>query len=326
MADIPRVFQLTAEQSGGRLDKTLGQIWPQVSRSRIQSWIDQGWVLVNGNLAEKRYLVNEFDTVEFSEQAMHDDLRAPTERLPEPEDIDIDVVYEDDDLLLINKHEQLVTHPAPGNWTGTLVNGLVYRYPELLKLPRCGVVHRLDRGTSGIMVVARSETGYRSLSEQIANRSMTRQYLAICRGKLVAGETIDEPIARHPVDRRKFLVLEDGRESITHVSKLEEFRAHTLVRLQLDTGRTHQIRVHMTHIKHPLLGDTLYGGFQAALEQASHELNTKLALFKRQALHSARLMLEHPQNNKILDRKVPMPLDMVELYKLLKEDTNRYDV
>lgn len=318
--ELPSVIDIQAQQSKQRLDKVLSLELPDISRTRIQQWLSKGWILVNGAVVTQRYLVQEGDQILLADSVQSDDIRGLHEKMPIAENLFIDIVAENTDFLVINKSAGVVVQPAPGNWTGTLTNALLYHYPELQLLPRCGIVHRLDKDTTGLLVVARSEIGYKSLTNQVKNREMHRQYLAICRGKLVASEVIDAPIDRHPTDRRKFMVQLGGRPSVTHVFKLEEFRSHSLVRCELDTGRTHQIRVHMAQLKHPLLGDILYGGWQGALAGASFELNQQVARFKRQALHSARLAFVAPHSAKLLQYKVSLPEDMRSMYELLRAD------
>ena len=232
----------------------------------------------------------------------------------------LDVVFEDDDLLVVNKPAGLVVHPGAGNASGTLMNGLLAHAPQLETLPRAGIVHRLDKDTSGLMLVAKSLPAHTALVRELAERAISRQYLAICNGVLTGGGTIDAPIERHPVDRTRMAVRDGGRSAVTHYTVVERFRAHTLVRVVLETGRTHQIRVHFAYRRHPLVGDPVYGGRLALPAGASEALREVLRTFRRQALHAARLELKHPVSGEALVFDVPPPLDFLALLRNLRED------
>ena len=232
----------------------------------------------------------------------------------------LDVVYEDADLLVINKPAGLVVHPGAGNASGTLMNGLLAHAPQLESLPRAGIVHRLDKDTSGLLLVAKSLPAHTALVRALAERAISRQYLAICNGVLTGGGTIDAAIGRHPVDRTRMAVRDAGRPAVTHYTVIERFRAHTYVRVILETGRTHQIRVHFAYRRHALVGDPVYGGRLALPAGASEALRDALRGFRRQALHAARLELRHPVTAEDLGFEVPPPADCDRLLQALRED------
>ncbi|MEQ8691691.1 MAG: RluA family pseudouridine synthase, partial [Pseudomonadales bacterium] len=246
--------------------------------------------------------------------------RTQREAWQEAQAIELDIVYQDEDVLVINKPVGLVVHPGAGNPSGTLVNGLLHHKAELSSLPRAGIVHRLDKDTSGLMVVAGSPAAFTVLTAAVAERTMTRQYLAICEGRMISGQDIDLPIGRDPQSRTRQAVREDGKPAFTEVRVEERFRVHTLVRAKLQTGRTHQIRVHMAHVGHPLVGDTRYGAKRRLPAGGSEALTTRLRQFPRQALHARGLGFRHPISNEWLDFVVDLPPDMSELVELLRDD------
>lgn len=298
------------ELAGMRLDQCLAEIFPDYSRSKLQTWIKSGRVLVDGEVLKGR------DKVDGGEEI---ELDAEPEMVLEDlaEDIPLDIIYEDDAILIINKPAGLVVHPAVGNWHGTLVNALLHHAPQLATLPRAGIVHRLDKDTSGLLMVAKTLQAHASLVEQLQERSIEREYLALVKGWMTAGGCVDEPIGRHPVERKRNAVRSDGKEAVTHYRLEQRFKRHTLIRVQLETGRTHQIRVHMAHINYPLVGDPLYGGRFQMPADCSPELAEALRNFKRQALHATRLGLEHPETGEYLEWEQPMPEDMQHLIDLL---------
>ena len=238
----------------------------------------------------------------------------------EPEPIELDIVFEDDAILVVNKQAGLVVHPGAGNPCGTLMNGLLHHVPQLEELPRAGIVHRLDKDTSGLLLVAKTVPAHTSLVRRLADREISRRYLAVCAGILTGGGTIDEPIARHPVDRTRMAVRENGKPAVTHYTVVERFRAHTYISVELETGRTHQIRVHFAHRRHALLGDPVYGGRLALPAGASGKLVEALRTFRRQALHAARLELEHPIHGERLCLDAPIPADLEALLEVLRQD------
>ncbi len=301
------------ELAGQRLDQALARMFPDYSRSRLKAWLLDGSVLVDGAQwrPRDRVLGGETVVVTVSAEAA---VRA------EPQPMGLDVVYEDADLLVINKPAGLVVHPGAGNASGTLMNGLLAHAPRLESLPRAGIVHRLDKDTSGLLLVAKSLPAHTALVRALAERTISRHYLAICNGVLTGGGTIDEAIGRHPVDRTRMAVRDNGRPAVTHYTVIERFRAHTFVNVKLETGRTHQIRVHFAYRRHPLVGDPVYGGRLALPAGASQALRDALRGFRRQALHAARLELRHPVTGEELRFDVPSPPDFQGLLQVLRED------
>jgi 23S rRNA pseudouridine1911/1915/1917 synthase len=288
-------------------------MFPDYSRSRLKAWLLDGSVLVDGEPRRPRDRVQGGETVVVTVNA-----DAVVRAAPEP--MGLDVVYEDADLLVINKPAGLVVHPGAGNASGTLMNGLLAHAPQLESLPRAGIVHRLDKDTSGLLLVAKSLPAHTALVRELADRDISRQYLAVCNGVLTGGGTIDAAIGRHPVDRTRMAVRDNGRPAITHYTVIERFRAHTYVNVVLETGRTHQIRVHFAYRRHPLVGDPVYGGRLALPAGASDALRDELRRFRRQALHAARLELRHPTAGEPLVFEVPPPADFQSLLRVLRED------
>ena len=305
-------YTVPPELSGKRLDQAAAELVSEHSRSRLQSWIKSGALTVNGKQCKPRDKVMLDDRLEL-------DAEPEAQVSWEAEPISLDVVYEDEHLLVINKPAGLVVHPAAGHAAGTLVNALLNHAPEVENLPRAGIVHRLDKDTSGIMVVARSLVAHTSLVEQLQTRTMGREYEAIVVGTLTGGATVDAPIGRHPTDRKRMAVVPTGKPAVTHYRLVERFAAHTHVRCKLESGRTHQIRVHMAHVRHPLVGDPVYGGRLRLPKGTSDELRDVLAAFQRQALHAQKLTLEHPETGEILSWEVPLPDDMVKLIEALRK-------
>jgi 23S rRNA pseudouridine1911/1915/1917 synthase len=303
------------ELAGKRLDQVLAELFPDYSRSRLQKWVKSGKVTVNGTSRAVKEKVTAGDRIELQvvEEAVIEDA---------PEKIDLDILYEDDDLLVINKPAGLVVHPAAGNPAGTLLNGLLHHAPSLETLPRAGIVHRLDKDTSGLLVVARSQRAHKQLVEMLQQRDIHREYRTIVHGRMVAGGTVDEPIGRHPTQRKKMAVLysESAKPAMTDYRVLERFRAHCLLQVKLHSGRTHQIRVHMAHIRHPVVGDPLYGGRLQIPAGCSDALRDALRSFRRQALHAFRLGFEHPATGEWIEWEAPMPDDMERLLSVLRED------
>ncbi|EKT59442.1 23S rRNA pseudouridine(1911/1915/1917) synthase RluD [Providencia sneebia] len=301
-------------QLGQRLDQALAELFPDYSRSRIKEWILDDRVQVNGKVINKPK-----EKVLGGEQILIDAIIEEDNRW-EPQDIPLDVVYEDEDILVINKPRGLVVHPGAGNPDGTILNALLYRYPEIVDVPRAGIVHRLDKDTTGLMVVAKTVPAQTRLVESLQLREITREYEAVAVGRMTAGGMVEEPISRHPTKRTHMAVHPMGKPAITHYRIMEHFRAHTRLRLRLETGRTHQIRVHMAHINHPLIGDPLYGGRPRPLKGASEEFLEVMRNFDRQALHATMLRLYHPISGIQMEWHAPLPDDMVELIDALKAD------
>jgi 23S rRNA pseudouridine1911/1915/1917 synthase len=306
--------------AGKRFDQALAEMFPEFSRSRLTEWIKSGDALLNGERMKPKMSVNGGETVSLA-------VKLQLETDAGAEDIPLDIIHQDADVLVVNKPAGLVVHPGAGNANGTMVNGLLHFDADLALLPRAGIVHRLDKDTSGLMVVARSLRAHASLIEQLSSRAVHRQYVAVVQGPMVAGGTVDAPIDRHPRDRVRMAVVKEGggREAITHYRVREKFRSHTLVECRLETGRTHQIRVHMAHVKHPLIGDPLYGGAFKLPKAATEFLVSTLRGFKRQALHAEKLSFIHPVSGEQLSFDAPMPEDMVVLIKALREDTQAFN-
>ena len=300
--------------SGRRFDAVLAELFPDYSRSRLAAWIKSGDARLDGREVRPREPVHGGETVTLN-------VVQEVQTRSAPEDIPLDVLYEDGHVIVVDKPPGLVVHPGAGNPAGTLVNALLHHDPSLDKLPRAGIVHRLDKDTSGVMVVARTLVAHAALIEQLSSREVHRQYLAVVVGAMVAGGTVDAPIDRHPRDRVRMAVREDGREAVTHYRLRERFRAHTLVECRLETGRTHQIRVHMAHIKYPIVGDPMYGGPLKLPKGATPELIEALRGFRRQALHAETLEFAHPVGGQPVRCSAPVPADMQALVKALQDDS-----
>ena len=309
----PRIARIPDEAAGRRLDAVLAELFPEYSRSRLSAWIKSGDVQVDGAPARPRDPVRGGEAVALT---VVEDVQTHAVA----EDIPLDVLYEDEHLFVLDKPAGLVVHPGAGNPAGTLVNALLHRDPGLDRLPRAGIVHRLDKDTSGVMVVARTLPAHTALVAQLSAREVHRQYLAIVVGALVSGGTAAAPIDRHPRDRLRMAVREDGKDAVTHYRLRERFRAHTALECRLETGRTHQIRVHMAHLKHPIVGDPLYGGSLKLPKGASDALIAALRGFKRQALHAEVLEFAHPVTGARVRCEAPVPDDMQSLMRLLRED------
>ncbi len=303
--------QVPEEMAGMRLDQCLAELFPDYSRSKLQTWIKAGRVWVDQKQLKAKDKIDGGEWIELDAEpeAVLDD---------QPEDINLDIIHEDDSILIINKPAGLVVHPAAGHWSGTLVNALLHHEPNLNALPRAGIIHRLDKDTSGLLMIAKTLAAHHSLTGQLQDRSITREYLALVRGWMTAGGTVDEPIGRHPVERKRNTVREDGKEAITHYRLERRFTHHTLIRVKLETGRTHQIRVHMAHINYPLVGDPLYGGRFQIPGNCNPQLQDALRQFKRQALHATRLGLIHPETDEYCEWEQPVPTDMQTLLDILQ--------
>ena len=297
---------------GERIDAAISEMLPDYSRSKITIWIKAGDALINMRTFKPKDRVNGNEVVHLSlnQKQSHDWV---AEKIP------LNVVYEDEDIIVLNKQFGLVTHPGAGNWTGTLANALLYYDSSLSRLDRAGIVHRLDKNTSGLMVVARNEKSQKYLVEQLQSHSIDREYSAIVYGHMIAGGTVDEPIGRDSKDRVKQSVTANGKEAVTHYRAIDRFKNHTHVKAILETGRTHQIRVHLSHTGHPLIGDPMYGGRVRFPKKADEVLKETLLNFKRQALHSKKLTLNHPISGDLMSWKAPLPKDMQSLLEVLKE-------
>ena len=310
---IEKSASLLFPPTGQRLDQAAVVVFGEHSRTRLQAWIASGALTLNGEPAEQREVVHHRDCLQLQVQL-------DFEPSVKAEPIALDVVYEDSALIVINKPAGLVVHPGAGNTRGTLVNALLHYAPELEALPRAGLVHRIDKETTGLLVIARTLEAHTQLVEALQQREISREYEAIVRGGLISGGTIDKPIDRDPRDRTRMAIRQGGRESVTHYRVLEKYRSHTRLRVKLESGRTHQIRVHMASIKHPLLGDPVYGGRLAIPAGTSPALEEMLRNFRRQALHARRLALTHPETGERMDWQVPPPKDMQELIAVLRDD------
>ncbi len=310
--------RVPSEYTGKRFDQILPLLFPDYSRSRLTAWIKDGAVLVDGKKEKPREKLygGEVITIDVVIEDMENH---------EGEDIPLDIVYEDDHILVVNKPAGLVVHPAVGNRTGTLLNALLFHYPAIAQVPRAGIVHRLDMDTTGLMVVAKTIQAQTDLVMQLQDRSMGREYEAITFGVMTGGGCIEEPIGRHATNRLKMAVIAMGKEAVTHYRLLEKFRAHSHVRLKLETGRTHQIRVHMSHINYPLVGDQTYGGRARLPKGIEEETVSKLRNFKRQALHAKKLELWHPATGEQMSWEIDLPDDFKELLEVLIEDAEGYE-
>ncbi|WP_339676406.1 23S rRNA pseudouridine(1911/1915/1917) synthase RluD [uncultured Zhongshania sp.] len=303
--------------NGERFDQVAAQLFPEYSRSRLQTWIKSGELTVDGDVRRTRDKVLEGDTL-----VLKAELQVEVRSVAEP--IDLNIVYEDDHVLVINKPAGLVVHPGAGNPDGTLLNALLNHFPEIDKVPRAGIVHRLDRDTTGLMIAAKTLEAHTSLVAQLQAREVHREYDAVVFGTMTGGGTVDEPMGRHPRQRTKMAVSQvGGKEAVTHYRVTRRFLNHTHIRCFLETGRTHQIRVHMAHIKYPLLGDPLYAGRPRLPKGATDLLITTLRGFGRQALHARKLELEHPISGDTMSWEVPLPEDMKALLAVLATEDVR---
>jgi 23S rRNA pseudouridine1911/1915/1917 synthase len=303
--------QIPESFAGRRVDQVLAELFPSYSRSRLQRWIKAGKVLLDQQPVIARYRVAGGECVEIDAQLQR-------EGEARPQAIDLDVRFQDEHLLVLNKPAGLVVHPAAGNPDGTLQNALLHYDAAQALLPRAGIVHRLDKDTSGLMVVARSLSAHRSLVAQLQARTIQRQYLALVQSVLTGGGRVDAPIGRHPRDRLRMAVVASGKPAVTHYRVAERFAAHTLIQARLETGRTHQIRVHMAHIRCPLVGDPLYGGRQRLPRDVSPRLRQAVSAFRRQALHAVRLQLVHPATGESVSWQAELPEDFDDLIKALR--------
>jgi len=320
VTDRPIIKHVTEQFAGQRLDAALASMFPDYSRSRLQQWIRDGQVLLDGEVVKPRTKLVGDEVLELNLQPQSQ----PDEF--QPQDIPLNIVYEDESIIVLNKPAGLVVHPAAGHADGTLVNALLHFDADLARIPRAGIVHRLDKETTGLMVVARNLRAHKHLVEALQQRNVKREYQAVVQGVITAGGTIDAPIGRHVRDRIRMCVRDDGKPATTHYRVIRRFRDHSHVQMQLESGRTHQIRVHMQHIRHPIIGDPVYAGRQRIPSQAGHELIELLRNFKRQALHAFRLSLLHPQSGKSLSWRSPLPDDMVQLLAVLQTDLEQHGI
>ena len=314
MSETPIIKVLTEDYAGKRLDVVLATLFPEYSRSRLKIWIEQGQVLLNGKTAKPKTRVLGDEELQLSVQSIESEEKCAAEDIP------IDIIYQDEAIIVVNKPAGLVVHPAAGHYSGTLQNALLHFDEALNVIPRAGIVHRLDKDTTGLMVVARNLSAHKYLVDQIQKHEVIRQYQAVVYGVMTGGGLVDQPVGRHPRDRIKMTVRENGREAITHYRLLQRFREHSHIKVQLETGRTHQIRVHMSYLRHAIVGDPVYAGRHRNPAGASSELLTFLQGFKRQALHAWKLSFVHPESGEDVSFEAPLPDDMQQLLVLLQAD------
>ncbi len=311
MKMIHLVTEVPPELSGQRLDQVLSKTFPEYSREKFKQWIRDNVVWVDGKVLRPRDKVNEGQKIEIKAELTKDDRFMP-------ESIALDIIYEDEAIIVLNKPAGLVVHPGAGNREGTLMNALLHHDPHLAVLPRAGIVHRLDKNTSGIMVVARTLPAHTSLIAQLQKRTVIREYDTIVQGELISGGTVDEPIGRHHLQRTKMAIVESGKPAVTHYRIKEKFKHYTRLSVKLETGRTHQIRVHMAHCNHPVLGDPVYGGRLKIPANCAENLREYLHNFRRQALHAIRLTLVHPVTQKEMTWESEIPADYQRLLELIR--------
>ena len=310
-------FQLDETYLGQRIDQVAATIWSDFSREKLKQWLKEGHLLVNGNSVKPKYKCEGFELL-----TLEVELEAQTRSLPE--DIPLDIVYEDEDIIVVNKPVGMVVHPGAGNSSGTLVNALLHHYPKSAELTRAGLVHRIDKDTSGLLVVAKNLEAQFSLSKQLAKKTVYRVYDLIVYGNVIAGGTVDEPIKRHPVDRIKMAVLPGGKDAVTHYNVKERFQHFTRIQARLETGRTHQIRVHFSYIGFGLVGDPVYMPRVRVPAGATELLDETLRGFRRQALHAAELGLKHPRTGDEMLFKAPWPADLATLVDVLRTENKAY--
>lgn len=299
-----------------RLDQALAKLLPDYSRSQLQRWIDEGHVTLNHQPAKTKTRVRTGDVVIIIPQA-----KPSLDNKPQP--IALNIIHEDDAFIILHKPAGMVVHPGAGNQENTMLNALLHHAPALKHLPRAGILHRLDKDTSGLLVVAKTEHALKHLSAQLKKKTMQREYQAIVYGTLISGGTINAPIDRHHLQRKRMAVVETGKPAVTHYRILEKFRAHTRLKLMLETGRTHQIRVHLTHARHPIIGDPTYGARLHLAKNTTPELTALLRALKRQALHAFALGFIHPLTQEPVRYEIDLPDDMKKLLSALRDDTER---
>ena len=301
--------QIPDSFKGTRLDAVLAKMFPDFSRARLQKWIQSGEITIDGKVMRPRDLVAGGEQVLF-------DVAFQDEVYIQAEAIELNVVYEDEYILVIDKPAGLVVHPGAGNPAGTLANALLHYDATLRAVPRVGIVHRLDKDTSGLLMVAKQLSSHANLVEQLQQRSVTRKYVALVHGEVISGGTIDEPIARHPVDRKRMAVKATGKTAITHYRVEKKYAGYTLLDVNLETGRTHQIRVHMAHLHFPIVGDPVYG---RKMNPGNNATLIAIANFPRQALHAASLSVIHPHTQQKLEWSAPLPEDFLQLLAQIEQ-------
>lgn len=314
---IQRTLTIPETLANERLDQALTKLIPEYSRTQIQTWIQEGTVKVNEKIVTKSKMKVQGGEIILLEATLK------PQPLWEAQAIPLPIVYEDDELIVINKPVGMVVHPGAGNINNTLLNALLHHAPQLKNLPRAGIIHRIDKNTSGLLVIAKTPIALKDLSMQLKKRTLQREYQAIVVGTLISGGTIGAPIGRHPLQRKQMAVVETGKPAITHYRILEKYRAHTRIKVRLETGRTHQIRIHMAHIHHPIVGDITYGGRLQIAKGLSPELIAALRQCKRQALHAYALGFTHPLSKKPMRFEIDLPDDMRQLITALRNNLER---
>lgn len=309
-----QILIIPDELADERLDVALSQLMPEYSRTQIKLWIDDGLVTVNDVVVKAKTRIASGDTVSVCPV-----LKPTPTWVAQP--IPLTVVYEDEAVLVINKPVGLVVHPGAGNEHSTLLNALLHHAPELKDLPRAGILHRLDKDTSGLLIIAKTAAALKHLGKQLDERTIVREYQAVVYGELISGGTVDAPIDRHPLQRKRMAVSDTGKHAVTHYRVMERYRSMTRLKVKLETGRTHQIRVHMHHIRHPIAGDPAYGGRVQLAKGMSEDLILCLRQFKRQALHAFAVSFVHPVTEEIVSFEAELPDDMKHLIKTLREDS-----
>lgn len=306
-------LSIPPDLSAERADKALAELMPEHTRSAIQSWMKAGLIMRDGVALKPAQKLILGDRISIK-------IPPPALQTLAPQDIPLDILHEDSEILIINKPAGLIVHPGAGNPDGTLLNALLFHFPQTAELPRAGIVHRLDKGTSGAMVVAKTEHARQALIAQLENRSMHRQYLSVIEGIMIGGQTINQPIGRHQHDRLKMAVIPSGKTAITHIKVLEKYQRHCLIQANLETGRTHQIRVHLKHVGHTIVGDRTYGNRNHIPPRASEPLRQAIGRYAHPALHASHLSLRHPRENETVSYECPPPSDLAKLIQLLRAD------
>ena len=301
------------EMSGKRLDQALAKLLPEHSRARLQGWIRDGYVLIDKKIMRPRDKIQGGEQVEIQAEI-------EVQVSASPENIPLEIIFEDEYLIIINKPAGLIVHPGAGNPQHTLMNALLHHDQKLDQIPRAGIVHRLDKDTSGLLVIARTPQSHTSLVKQLQTRDMHREYVTIVSGVMTAGGTIDQPIGRHPKHRTRMAIVKNGRTAITHYRIIRKYRHHTQLQVNLETGRTHQIRVHMTWYHHPIIGDPVYGAKKQLVKGMDSNLANIVTAFPRQALHARAIQLLHPHSDELMTWEAPIPEDITELIDSLELD------
>ncbi len=304
------------EMSGKRLDQALADLLPEHSRARLQGWIRNGFVQIDNKPMRPRDKVRGGERIEIRAEI-------EAQNSASPEDIPLEIVYEDEHLIIINKPADLVVHPGAGNPQHTLMNALLHHDQQLGQVPRAGIVHRLDKDTTGLLVIARTPQSHTYLVDQLQTRSIHREYETIVNGIMTAGGTIEQAIGRHPRHRTRMAVVKSGRPATTHYRIIKKYRHHTRLQVNLETGRTHQIRVHMAWLHYPVVGDPVYGTMKQLIKGMAPDLANIITAFPRQALHARAIKLAHPQSNELMEWKVPIPEDMKALINALETDAKK---